>query len=208
MRTILFFALLLLPTAAWAQQNGQFIPLTTLPGIKEFGADLSLAPLLSQIYKMCIGIAAVLAVLQLMRAGVMYMGGDSITEKKQARELIGLSIAGLLLVLSPVIVFGIINPQILNLDLTNSLEKLNTSVAPAPGTSGNPSPSTIDATGAVNEACKPMPDGTVITGEGSKLNLAEQCCVRQKVGGVACTLGKYTDKTTYNIVEYCSCPGK
>jgi hypothetical protein len=48
----------------------------------------------------------------------MYMGGDSITEKKEARNLITLSIVGLILVLTPVIVFNIINPDILKLDIS------------------------------------------------------------------------------------------
>ena len=47
----------------------------------------------------------------------MYMGGDSVTETKQARALIGSSILGLVLVLSPAVVFGIINPNILNLNV-------------------------------------------------------------------------------------------
>lgn len=127
MRTAHLFTLALLvglPLVAAAQGGGsgnEFIPLLpSLPGIDTLQSGTSLAPFLSQVYKICIGLAAVLAVLQLMRAGVMYMGGDSITEKKEARELITLSIIGLLLVLSPVIVFTIINPKILQLDINAS----------------------------------------------------------------------------------------
>lgn len=117
MRLLILLAGFALPALAYAQGT-DFIPLLpSLPGITEVSKANSLAPLLSQIYKICIGLAAVLAVLQIMRAGVMYMGGDSVTEKKDARALIGTSLAGLLLVLSPVIVFSIINPDILNLDI-------------------------------------------------------------------------------------------
>ncbi len=117
MRTLLFISLLLAPALVFAQGT-DFVPLLpSLPGIDTLQTQDSLAPFLSQIYKICIGLAAVLAVLQIMRAGIMYMGGDSITEKKEARGLIGAALAGLLLVLSPVIVFSLINPQILELDI-------------------------------------------------------------------------------------------
>ena len=110
LRFLIALFALTLPAFAYAQGT-DFIPLLpSLPGISETASSNSLAPFLSQIYKICIGLAAVLAVLQIMRAGILYMGGDSITEKKQARELIGTALAGLLLVLSPVIVFSISNP--------------------------------------------------------------------------------------------------
>jgi hypothetical protein len=116
-RILLYTAVLFLPLLAHAQ-SGDFFPLLpSLPGISTLQSQDSLAPFLSQIYKICIGLAAVLAVLQMMAAGVMYMGGDSITEKKEARNRIGTALAGLLLVLSPAIVFGIINPKILNLEI-------------------------------------------------------------------------------------------
>ncbi len=117
MRLLILLAGFALPALAYAQ-GIDFIPLLpSLPGITEVSKANSLAPLLSQIYKICIGLAAVLAVLQIMRAGIEYMGGDSVTEKSHAKALIGTSLAGLLLVLSPVIVFSIINPDILNLDI-------------------------------------------------------------------------------------------
>lgn len=123
-RTLFFIALITLPAIALAANDGKFVPLTTLPGIKDFVGATSLPILLGSIYKICIGVAATVAVLQIMRAGVMYMGGDSITEKKEARSLIAMSIVGLILVLSPTIVFSIINPDILKLDISQSLGKL------------------------------------------------------------------------------------
>ncbi len=70
------------------------------------------------LYNICIGVAVVLAVLQLMRAGITYMtAAGNIGSTEKARHLIQTSLLGLLLVLSPVIVFGVINPAILNFDL-------------------------------------------------------------------------------------------
>lgn len=100
-----------------------FVPLTSIPGIESAGNAETLPDFLNNLYKLAIGVAAVLAVLQIVRAGVMYMGGDSITEKKDAKNLIALSVGGLILVLSPVIVFSIINPSILSLKI-GGLDKL------------------------------------------------------------------------------------
>lgn len=106
----------------------EFVPLTQIPGISDIANSSTLPAFLNNIYQICIGAAAVLAVLQIMRGGLTYMLGDSITEKKEARSLIVMSIVGLLLVLSPAIVFGIIDPRILNLQLNF------TPLAPAAGT--------------------------------------------------------------------------
>ena len=140
MRTCLYLFLLVLvsvPFAVHGQSNNNFVPLQPgLPGISDFATSGSLPDLFNSIYKICIGVAATLAVLQIMRAGVMYMGGDSITEKKEARDLISMSVIGLVLVLSPVIVFSIINPKILNLDIGQI------KLAPASGPASSPSDAT------------------------------------------------------------------
>ena len=83
--------------------HGNLFPLTNLPVFNGLTTAPSLPAFFNQLYKYCVGIAAVLAFLQIIRAGVMYMGGDSVTETKQARALIGTSILGLVLVLSPVV---------------------------------------------------------------------------------------------------------
>lgn len=121
MRTYLYLLLALfvtVPFVVHGAPNNSFAPLLPdLPGIKEFATSGSIPMLLDNIYKICIGVAATLAVLQIMRAGVLYMGGDSVTEKKEAKDLIAMSLTGLLLVLSPVILFSIINPSILSLQI-------------------------------------------------------------------------------------------
>ncbi|MDQ1299702.1 MAG: hypothetical protein QG636_370 [Patescibacteria group bacterium] len=120
MKYLPFLSLLLLglPLVVFGQQDPGFVPLTTgVPFLENVGNADSLSAFLNDIYKVCIGVAATLAVLQIMRAGIMYMGGDSVTEKKEAKNLIAMSIGGLILVLSPVVVFSIINPEILNLEI-------------------------------------------------------------------------------------------
>jgi hypothetical protein len=94
-----------------------FVSLTNSPALEGAGNAATLPTFVNSLYKIAIGLAAVLAVLQIIRAGIMYMGGDSVTEKKEAKSLIALSIGGLVLILSPVIVFSIINPSILDLKI-------------------------------------------------------------------------------------------
>ncbi len=113
--------------------NTTFKPLTQIPAITELGGTPTLAPFLNTLYKLCIGVAAILAVLQIMRAGIMYMSPDSVSEKTEARNLIGWSLFGLLLVLTPTIVFGIIDPRILKLDIDSSIRQI------APSTSSSSS---------------------------------------------------------------------
>lgn len=112
-----------------------FVPLTNLPGIKEVPASGDLSGFLNIIYKIAIGVAASLAVLQIIHAGILYMGGDSVTETKQARSLIGNALLGLVLVLSPYIVFGIINHNILGLKI--GFGGLATGAAPFAGPQNN-----------------------------------------------------------------------
>ncbi|MEK7100857.1 MAG: pilin, partial [Patescibacteria group bacterium] len=127
MRTwlLLTSVLLLTPLMVFAQDNTStaFVPLTSIPGIESAGNAQSLPDFLNNLYRLAIGAAAVLAVLQIVRAGIMYMGGDSVTEKKEAKSLIALSVGGLILILSPVVVFSIINPDILSLKI-NKLGEL------------------------------------------------------------------------------------
>lgn len=107
--------LLLFPFVAFGADG--FVPLTSLPGLSDVASANNIAGFLNQIYKISIGAAAVLAVLQITRAGLMYMTEESIAEKKEARNIIQLSILGLVLVLSPAIVFGLIDPRILDLNV-------------------------------------------------------------------------------------------
>lgn len=145
---ILAFLLLSLPFVAFAQTGDTgFVSLTGIAGLRDSTDAPNLAAFLNQVYKICIGLAAALAVLQIMRAGIMYMGGDSVTEKKEAKNLIAVSIGGLILVLSPVIVFSIINPDILDLKITG-IEKLDVPLTPTESVPLTPT------TGDEQMACK------------------------------------------------------
>lgn len=196
MRTYLYLFLLVLvsiPFAVHGQtSNNNFVPLQPgIPGVKEFATSGSIPELLNNIYKICIGVAATLAVLQIMRAGVMYMGGDSITEKKEARNLISMSVIGLVLVLSPVIVFSIINPGILSLKLgAIQLAPVSTQGAQDPfASSANPAAAKAICSQYSGNNLKQIPDPQnkqSCSSQGSGWSLANECCANLASGSICC----------------------
>ncbi|HYE22920.1 MAG TPA: pilin [Candidatus Paceibacterota bacterium] len=132
-------ALILIPATAFGQTDNSFAPLTSIPGLETAGEAPNITSFLNQLYKICIGVAAAIAVLQIIRAGILFMTNKgSVSENEQARSLLQGAVFGLILVLSPVIVFGIINPKILELNFSADL--LETAPAPSGGT-GNSDPS-------------------------------------------------------------------
>jgi hypothetical protein len=109
--------------------SDSFTPLTNLPGITTTANSDTLPALFNNLYKLCIGAAAVIAILQIMRAGTyFFFNKGSVAHNEKAKGLISNSVLGLLLVLSPAIVFGIINPDILKLNL--DISRLKTSFTP------------------------------------------------------------------------------
>tara|TARA_B100000745_G_scaffold63805_1_gene37709 strand:+ start:399 stop:1097 length:699 start_codon:yes stop_codon:yes gene_type:complete len=70
---------------------------------------------LQALYRLAIGIAAMLAVLRLVLAGAKYILSDVVTKKEDAKKDIRTSIIGLLIVLSAVLILETINPALNNL---------------------------------------------------------------------------------------------
>lgn len=121
MKYLLLSLLALVPSLALAQAP-DFVPLTTLPGLNtiEAAANSSLPDFFNTLYKLCIGAAATIAIFNIMVAGFKSITQEgSVIEKGKIRDRITNSLLGLLLVLSPAIVFGIIDPRILNLNIGN-----------------------------------------------------------------------------------------
>lgn len=123
LHAIAFVGVFLFPVGAFAQE--QFVPLTSLPGVSDLAntnteliSGDSLPAFFNSLYRLCIGAAAVIAVVQIIRAGIKFMTNkESVSANKDAKEMLWNAVFGVILVLSPVIVFGIINPDILRLDL-------------------------------------------------------------------------------------------
>ncbi len=92
---------------------------------------------LNLLYQYLIGIAVILAVLEIMWGGFLWMGsGASVTSKESGKKKINMALVGLLLVLSPYLVFQIINPSALSLQLGENMP-LN---QPPPTTTPAPAP--------------------------------------------------------------------
>lgn len=104
-------------SVVFAEGGGtDYVLLEPLPGISSvpvggFGAYLS------AMFKLSIGLATVLAVLQLSVAGFKYLIQDSFSTKSDARETINNALIGLLLILSSYLILKTINPDLVSQDL-------------------------------------------------------------------------------------------
>ena len=147
-----------------AQGFVQVQPLTSL-GIATSTPE-SLAPFINQLYKYGIGIGAIMAVLIIMYGGFKYMTSEAMGPKSAGKEDIQRAVLGLLLLMSPVLVFGVINQDILDLNLDLGRLKQTT-----PGTTGTTTPSTltymrfsyIQASERGGEACLEEENQSLIT---------------------------------------------
>lgn len=120
-KTILMLsALSFLAIASTAFAQG-FVPLAPIPGLTDPGTATSVvnssnfANFFNNLYKYCIGLSAALAVIMIIWGGLEYATQDIPGAKNAGKEKIQNAILGLVLVLSPVLVFSIINPKKLEL---------------------------------------------------------------------------------------------
>lgn len=87
---------------------------------------------INAIFKASIAVGAMLAVLQLARAGFMYMGGDSWGTKEAAKQIIRQAVMGLLLLLGIWLILYQINPDILNLNILRNVNAYPADTGEAP----------------------------------------------------------------------------
>jgi len=135
-----------------------FTALAPIPGLTNMGPtavvdSTSLANFFNNLYKYLIGLAAVLAVIEIIWAGlgIAYFHKDAVAAITDDKGKIRNALLGLVLVLSPALVFTIINPSILNLSL--NLPKLNTTTGTAgnnTGAGGTPAQSNVANCSAVS----------------------------------------------------------
>lgn len=138
--TLTFAFTLLIPVSTFAQtttpsasaqptpNTGTFVPLTQFPQLDKIAQPGGFATSVNTIYRVLVGAGAVLAVIMIMIAGVEFMTNrGSVSSNEKAKNHIRNAIFGLILVLAPTIVFSIINPDILNIDLSKEFENLKPS---------------------------------------------------------------------------------
>jgi hypothetical protein len=128
-KVLIISAVLILGLAPHVFADG-FVPLAEIPGLTS-GTEGSvvnsatLATFLNNLYKYLIGIAAVLAVIEITWAGIRIAANqDNVGVITDSKGHIYNAIFGLILILAPALVFGIINPSILNLSI--NLPPINT----------------------------------------------------------------------------------
>mgnify|MGYP003393635183 CR=1 FL=1 len=104
---------------------------------RSFLADVykqdGLAPLANNLFLMALSFGGIAAVLRFAYAGYLYLGSDMWGNKQHAREILGDTALGLLLLLAIALILTQINPEILNLDVLSQLQSTG-------GSGGNAAP--------------------------------------------------------------------
>lgn len=103
-----------LPTISLAAGSG-YKPLTGIPGISDPDADFN--TYINALYTLAIALAALLAVIKIIIAGIKWMMTDVVTSKKDAKDDIWGATMGLLLILAAVLFLNIINSDLTAISL-------------------------------------------------------------------------------------------
>lgn len=104
--------------------DAQFVPLVGLPGVTDESGSRTLAGYLNALFRLAIGIGALIAVIKVIWGGIQYMSSDSFFTKAQGIKDVQNALLGLLIILSTVVVIRLINPDILNLNVLQGLEPI------------------------------------------------------------------------------------
>lgn len=123
---ILFFVFFSASAILVSAQTRDYVPLSPLPGteIEAGGKAVNLASYVQGMFKLLIGLAAVLAVVMIVIGGVIYVSTDAITGKSDAKVVIFRAIFGLLLTIAAwAFIYGI-NPALLRFDILETTPKI------------------------------------------------------------------------------------
>jgi hypothetical protein len=114
---LLFVSLLTTPeiTLAQTQHPTSYTTIVGLPGVEE---NAGFDALINGLYALSISIAALLAVIKIIVAGVKWMTSDIVTSKESAKKDISGALFGLVVVLASVLILTVINKDIIEVDLT------------------------------------------------------------------------------------------
>ena len=142
--SILLFVGLLMRVPLYYVHAQGFVPLTNLPGLTDQTGNRTLADYINVLYRLAIGIGALLAVIKITYAGIKYMSSDAFASKEEAKKDITGALFGLLIMLSTVVILQLIYPNILNINVLQGLTAVK--VQAPPTTTG---PATTGPTGTV-----------------------------------------------------------
>jgi len=121
---VLFFLvfLFLAPAYSALAQEGEYDPITVLPGVYGEGQSTQIEGFLQRVFVFLIGAAAVMAVVQITIGGVQYMTSSAAGSLEDAKSRIRMAIIGLLLILSTYIILQQINPNLVQIKLGTTIE--------------------------------------------------------------------------------------
>lgn len=122
---------------AYANDPLKFVPLVGIPNVS-MNLETSLPDYLNELYILTIGVGSLIAVVQLMIAGVAWSMSEIVTEKSEAKKKIFGTLFGLALLLIPFITLKTINPDLVNLDILGNLQPLGNIQGPAAPPSSDP----------------------------------------------------------------------
>jgi type IV secretory pathway VirB2 component (pilin) len=111
---IFVISLLILPIYSFAD-IASFKPLVGIPGLENPASDL--AKYINILYLLSISLAAMIAVIKIIIAGVRYMFSDLVDSKKTAKKDIVSALFGLIIVMSAVLILEYINPNLIDIKL-------------------------------------------------------------------------------------------
>lgn len=195
--------------AAPTGSSSGFTALAPIPGLTDTSAtsviqSAGLASFFNNLYKYLIGLAATLAVIEIIWAGldISFFHKDAVGAIVEDKGRIYNAIFGLILVLSPVLVFSIINPSILSLSL--NLPKIDLTVTPItpattvlpPCLAGNTKNCTpqapLNETGTTSTlpTCGPQVVGSCVTAPAPACLSGQYCYTTtdtNNVGGIICS---------------------
>lgn len=107
------FLFLIIPSIVFGQET--YNPFVTIPGFDY--AKMSFSDLVNALYLLLIGVGATYGVLKIAFAGVRYAMSDVVTSKQDAMHDITGVFIGLAILLLPALVLGMVNKDLLNLDI-------------------------------------------------------------------------------------------
>lgn len=110
--SFLLFVLFVLPLAS-AHAELRYAPIVSLP--EALRGEFTFDAFINYLYSLSISVAAMLAVVKIIIAGMKYMMSDVVTNKSEAIKDIQGALFGLLVVIGAVLIITVINPTILSI---------------------------------------------------------------------------------------------
>jgi hypothetical protein len=161
---------IVVPASASPAPKGVYTSLVNLPGLTD-NTNRTLAEYVNVLFRLAIGIGALIAVVKIIVAGIKYMASDAVFSKEEAKKDIQNALLGLLIMLSTVVILRLINKDLLNIDVFQALQPLKGVELTAPQ-GGTQSPQTQQPGDLLN----PRPDPVTI----SKPSASETAAFQQR----------------------------